>query len=445
MSVVYSGGKPQAVRKSFPLPSGPTQYSGPSGGLVELLRGDGATATFDFMYRSQPWVYAVVNKIVFGTLRLPLRVWEYGIEEGSRNQVYGHQLNRLLRTPYRGGSSSDLKAHVALSLALHGHSLLLKSRSMGPGSTPDELWRIPWRNVQVISDDQGPLGYNISIGADQHWVGPEDVIHHQLPGGVSPLAPLRRTLALEDAATTWQGESLRNGITPRGAFFTDAKLNEQSFPKLRAELEKLYAGPENGGRFGIFDSGLKWEAMGQSAVDAELLGQRRLSREEVCAALDVPPPLVGILENDKGSNTAEMRKSLHDAIASKLVIIEEGFQSQLIDVEPAWDGLFTEFDSSELTRPDAETRARTFLMEQQASTTTVDERRKVAGLPPLGKPESETVFMPLNMQAVGVAPTKTDPAPEGDPNGTPEQGQTDPQFLTASAALQMSLDANRPK
>ncbi|CAB4218472.1 COG4695 Phage-related protein [uncultured Caudovirales phage] len=442
MSVVYSGGKPLAVSgKSYPLPTGPMNYNGPSGGLVELLRGDGATATYDFMYRSQPWVYAVVNKIVFGTLRLPLRVWEYGIEDESRKKVHAHPLTRLIRNPYPGGSASDIKAHVALSLALHGHSLLLKSRNDGVGSAPDELWRIPWRNVQIISDDQGPLGYNISIGADQHWVGPEDVIHHELPGGVSPLASLRRTLALEDAAITWQGESLRNGVTPRGAFFTDAKLNEQSFPKLRAELEKLYAGPENGGRFGIFDSGLKWSAMGQSAVDAELLGQRRLSREEVCAALDVPPPLVGILENDKGSNTAEMRKSLHDAIASKLVIMEEGFQSQLVDREPSWDGLFVEFDSSELTRPDAETRARTFLMEQQASTTSVDERRAVAGLAPLGLPESQTVFMPLNMQAVGVAPTTTDPAPEGDPAGTPEQGQTDPQFLTSSAIIQMSLDA----
>jgi len=456
MSVVYSGGRPQVVRgaKAWPLPTGHQTYSGPSAGLVELLRGDGATASFDFMYKSQPMVYAVINKLVYGISRLPLQLYVHTPEGDSRERVTNHELNRLLRRPFTRGSSFDLKAHISLDLHKHGNALLLKTREQGAGSLPTELWPVPWSKVQVISDERGPIGYHISIGVEQYYVGPEEVIHINLPGGVSPLAPLRRTLALEDAAMTWQGESLRNGVTPRGAFVTDQRIDQNALPALRVELEKLYGGADNAGRFGIFDKGFKWEAMGHSAVDAELIGQRKLSREEVCSALDVPPPLVGILDNAGLNNVIELRKALFDSIASKLVLIEEAIQSQLIDPEPSWDGLFIEFNTSELLRPDPETRARTYLMEQQSSTTTINERRMNAGYPRIDDPAADTVFMPLNMNPVGIAPLSDAPI-EGDPGGTPEQGQTDAQLLvnalTASISslpapvVHVNVPAEKPK
>jgi HK97 family phage portal protein len=381
------------------------------------------------MYKSQPMVYATVNKLVYGISRLPINIYEFNEAGDSRQQVKNHELARLLRRPYPRGSAFSLKAHIALSLHLHGNALVLKSRDNGPGSPPTELWPVPWKSVQVIEDERGPVGYQISIGIEQYYVGPEDVIHYELPGGISPLAPLRRTLALEDAAMTWQGESLRNGVTPRGAFVTDQRIDQNALPALRTELEKLYGGAENAGRFGIFDKGMKWEAMGHSAVDAELLGQRKLSREEVCAALDVPPPLVGILDNASLNNVIELRKALFDAIASKLVLIEEATQAQLIDGEPAWDGLYNEFDTTELVRPDPEVRARTYLMEQQSSTTTINERRMTAGYPRIDDPAADTVFAPMNMTPVGQAPLAAAPI-EGNPGGTPEQGQTDPNLLT---------------
>lgn len=433
MSVVYSGGKPTVVRgaKAWPLSTSPAVYTGPSAGVVELLRGDGASTTFDFMYKSQPMVHAVINKLVYGISRNPLKVYTYSPSNDSREQDHNSSLTQLLRKPFTRGSASSLKTHIALDLHKHGNALLLKSRDEGPGAPPTQLWPVPWRNVQVIADEQGPIGYNIMINAEAAFVGPEEVIHIKLPGGISPLAPLRRTLALEDAAMTWQGESFRNGVTPRGAFVTDQRLDKNALPALRAELEKLYAGAENAGRFGIFDNGFKWEAMGNSAVDAELISQRKLSREEVCAAYDVPPPLVGILDNASLNNVVELRKALYDVIVSKLIMIEEALQSQLIDSEPMWDGLFVEFDTSELVRPDAEVRARTYLMEQQSSTTTINERRMNAGYPRIDDPAADTVFMPLNMNPVGMAPLAAAPI-EGDPGGTPEQGQTDAAILASA-------------
>lgn len=373
-------------------------------------------------------VYSTINKLIYGISRLPIRCYDLATEDGHRNRLDTHDVAKLLRRPYPRGSAFGLKAHVAYDLHVQGHALVIKWRE-GAGAPPSELWPVPWRNVELISDERGPIGYRIGVGADSYYVGPEEVIHWELPKGVSPLAPLRRTMALEDAALTWQGESLRNGVTPRGAFTTDQRLNKDSMPALRAELEKLYAGPENAGRFGVFDQGLKWEPMGQSAVDAEIINQKKLSREEVCSALDVPPPLVGILDNASLNNVAELRKALFDAIASKLVLIEETLQAQLIDDEPSWDGISVEFDTTELLRPDPETRARTFLMEQQSSSTTINERRRESGKPRIDHPMADTVFMPVNMIPVGVdMPMATDP----NAGATAEQGQTSTDQMIAS-------------
>lgn len=433
--IVSNGRVVSASSKAFPIQSGVAYYSGPDGGYVPLLRADGSSATFEAMYRAQPWVYAVVNKRVSAAARMPLKTYILG-ENDSRQRVTSHPLAQLIRRPAPRMTEWALKAHLFRSLDIHGKALLLKTREAGPGTPVSELWPIPWQNVQVISDDSGPIEFRVRIGALDYPVGPEEVVYVELPGGISPLQPLARTLALEDAAQTWQGQSLRNGVTPRGAFITDQRLADNVIPRLREELEKMYAGPENAGKFGIFDNGLKFQQMGQSAVDAELIEQRKLSREEVCGVFDVPPPLVGIYERATYSNMVEARRALYDSIASRLALIEETLNAQLVYDVPAWDGLFLEFDPRELLRLDPEAQARTDLMEQQSSGTTINERRRARNLPPINDPVADAVMVPVNMLPVGEGVDASFPDAGSSTAGTPEQGQTNLQ----AAALQLAIE-----
>lgn len=438
--IVSNGRVVPTASKAFPYPSANTYYTGPTGGYLPLLRADGSATTYEAMYRLQPWVYAVVNKRVSAVARMPLKT--YIIGDGDTHQrVPSHPLARLIRRPAPLMTEWKLKAHLMRSLDVHGHAVALKVREAGPGSPVIELYPMPWENVTMISDDSGPLEYRIRIGALDVPLGPEEVVHISLPDGVSPLQPLARTLALEDAAQTWQGQSLRNGVTPRGAFTTDQRLADNVIPRLRAELEQMYAGPENAGRFGIFDNGLKFQAMGQSAVDAELIEQRKLSREEVCAVYDVPPPLVGIYERATYSNMVEARRALFDSIASRLALIEETLNVQLVSDVPAWDGLFLEFDTRELLRLDPEAQARTDLMEQQSSGTSINERRRTRNLPPINDPIADAVMVPVNMLPVGEGVTSSFPALGSTTAGTPEQGQTTPQ----SAALDLAIGHTEEK
>ena len=403
MTVIVSGGKTRAV-KAYPGPLSLPTISGPSAGFVPLLRGDGLAGTYEAIYRTQPIVFSVD-------------------EVGESTREMGTSLEGLLKSPFPRGSEFGMSSHIGLSSMIHGNALLLKYRP-APGAAPTELWPVPWRNVQTISDERGVSLYAITIGTDTTAIGPEDVIHIALPGG-TPMEALRRTVALEDAASTWQGESLRNGVTPRGAFTSESRLNESVIPRLRDELTKLYAGPENGGRVAILEGGLKWQQIGLSAADAQLIDQRRFSREEVAAAYDVPLSLLGLSGSGTGfsqySNVAEFRRALYDAIAARLVLIEDTMNAHLVTMEPEWAGLRIRFDTTELLRPDPEARARMHMLTQQASTTTINERRAIEGLPRIEDPVADTVFMPVNMMPVGQSPIEGG----GDAAGTPAQGLAD--------------------
>lgn len=415
---IISGGRPVGLGgPSFPFPPG-VQQTTVVGGRIDLL---GGPAAYEAVVKAQPWVFAVVAKLTWSAARLPLNAYEWDDEAAaSRQRARGSDLDRLIHRPRPRARAFRLKAPLWWDLFVHGRALVVKVRP-GAGAPPRELWNIPWPKVETVSDNSGIVGFRVHLsGGAPIWVDPKDTIYIELPGG-SPLEPLRRTLALEDAGLDWQQASFRNGVTPRGAFVSDGKLDDRTLPRLRLELEKLYAGPENAGRFGLFDQGLKWAAMGQSAVDADLVRQRMLSREEVCAVFDMPPPLVGILDHATLNNVEVLHNALYvDTLGPRLTLLEDEVQAQLVDDEPAWDGLWVEHNLNELLKPLPEARYRSYLMGQQSSTNTINERRAAENLPRIDDPVADTVFVPANMWPVGVDM----PAPDPSAPGVPAQGAT---------------------
>lgn len=420
MTIVVSGGKAAQV-KQWPFDGG-GKNSGPSAGVVPLIRGNRAT-TFDGMYKSQPMVHAVVSKRVKASSRIPLKAYQFGVDGDTRSRVRSGGLALLLQTPHPRGSTFSLKAKIAYSLDVHGAALLWKYRP-STGAAPTELWPVDWKYVRVLRDARGPVGYELHLDGNTYPLGVEDVVHFEQAQGVSPLEPLRRTLALDDAALDYQTTALASGSNGgRVVFRTDNKLTDDAMARLRAELSVAYSGPENAGRPIVVDQGLDAKPLNVTAADMELIAQRKLSRDEVCAVYDMPPALLG-LEAANYSSVAEYRKALYDSIAADLSLIESTLNAQLVRTEPSWDGLFVEHDANELLRVDLLARAQAHMLMQQAGIETRNEARQVENLPPIDDPLADTIFVPLNMAPLdgsGTLPAAGG-ADRGVPGGTPMQG-----------------------
>src|SRR3954451_1983816 len=109
-AVTYKGG-PGGVGGLASPGAGLGAFEGPlwtSGDQVDVYgyRGDGSypQQTFDVIYRTQPWVAAVVNKLVRQISRTPLRAFEYDSQNNRRYVTWqgappGASLDRLLRWP----------------------------------------------------------------------------------------------------------------------------------------------------------------------------------------------------------------------------------------------------------------------------------------------------------------------------------------------------------
>lgn len=404
-------------------------------GLSIPLTGN-LTAAYDQLYRSQPWVWIVVNKIARGISRLPLKVYLRDEANDSRERVRTTDLAQLIRRPQPRRSTRSLVEAWVGSTAVYGNALTAKIRPSA-GSTPSALVPLDWRRVTAIADGDSNeiIAWRYQMRSGGHLtLLPSECIHFAWWGpdglGISPLEPLRMTLLAEDAAQRYSASSFDSGVRPSGALVTEADLTAQQRADLRTEIQDAYAGPDKAGRLLLLDGGLKWESIQQSAADAQLIEHRRLARDEVAAVYDVPPPAVQILDRATFSNVTEQHRMLYqDTYGPWMGLIEQELDAQLIDEEPAYDGEFLEFETGEVLRPDLKARSEAYA--KLLAVLTPNEVRALENRPAIKSPYADAVYLPLanrpigedipeDVQAGRAAPTA--PAPSADPAADP----TDP-------------------
>lgn len=390
---LVSGGpylKSTGGRNTIARPSVPFGMWGSS--TLTLI--DGRAISFAEIYRTQPIVAAAINVFVRQISRLPLKVYEKN-SQNERARVTNHKLVDLIQNPAPRCGATQLKQWIAMPLLLHGNSTLLGSRPRA-GQPPNRLWPLDWRCMWAHFDKGEPIRFwqTTEFGFVQP-LDPADVLHMHWESpdgrvGVSPLEQLGMTVGIERSAQEYQESYLRQGARPPSAItmpegysgapgvIIDADLRKE----MREDIESAYAGSQNAGRPAFLPGGFKWESIAHTAHEAELIEQRKLSREEVAAVYEVPQPLVGILDHATYSNVAELHRMLYTTVLGPwLTLIEESFKAQVIDPEPAFQGLFVEFDLAEVLKGDKVKEINALKIAVTTGLMTINEARGVLNLP----------------------------------------------------------------
>jgi HK97 family phage portal protein len=305
-------------------------------------------------------------------------------------------------------SPSTLKQKIAWPMLVHGNSVLWKVRDR-PGSPPTALLPLDWRYLVPRLEYNGDLLFwETTQFQETVRIAPEDVLHFAWDAGhgemgLSPLMALGVTFQTEDAIQRSQAASFGNGIRASGAFVIPdtARTTKEQRDELRDHLATIQAGVDNAGRPLLLFNGAKWESTQQTAVEVELIEQRKLNREEIAAAYDMPPPMVGILDKATHSNITEQHKILYtDVLGPWLTLIEETIEAQLIRPEPSWADLKVEFDLAEVLRGD-------LLAEMQAikegigtGILTPNEGRAIRNLAPSPAQGANELYLPTNNLSV---------------------------------------------
>lgn len=176
-----------------------------------------------------------------------------------------------------------------------------------------ELWLVHPSRVEVIADSRvtNPTRKAFRITFDdgsQAIYTPDDIFHvpyMSVDGreGVRPLEVLRETygtaIAVDDSAARFYG----HGTQVSGILTTEQSLSDPEAKALKKRWQERVAGPVNAHEIAVLDKGAKFERVGISPADAQLLESRKWEVSEIARVIGLPPHLVGDVEKSTSWGT----------------------------------------------------------------------------------------------------------------------------------------------
>ena len=373
------------------------------------MSSSGWPSAYAGIYRKQLWVYVVVNKLAKATARLPIVVYER--DDLNRPRADRHPLAELLRNPNPGMSGYQLLEWTSSTWDLYGDTFWIKQRD-GAGNV---IGLYPLHPASMKYDD-ATRTWSWDNGKKRlDNIDDADLIPFRsfdpdsLHRGMSPLEPLRATLENEWSARNATSSFWQRGARPGVVLSHPKKLTQEAMDRLRTQWDALHSGAENHGSTAILEEGMTPQTMTLTAEEAQYIETRKLNREEVCAAYDVPPPVVHILDRATFSNiTEQMRSMYRDTMAPRLKGIEAAIEVHLRQPDFGQDNVYAEFLMDEVLRGDFEARAEAL---SKADYLTFAEKRQIENKPFIDGTDRifiNTATMPLDaidaQTAAAVAP-----------------------------------------
>lgn len=363
-----------------------------SGGNVPLV--GNKSATYEMIYRTQPWVRATIDRISGGIGRLPWAAYTAPDQPDERMRVREGPLAELLERPWYRGTPSLLKQAIMKNLLIHENAVIVKHRP-GIGRPPDELLASSFAFWEIKGRESSPDWYifhgEMNGKPQQFYFRPEEVLHFHTwgtgrgLGGDSRMEALRQTLMAEDAASRMIIAAFENGMRPVGAYSVDGIIkDEAAAERLRAQLNETYGGVDNAFKIMLLEGGAKWQDMTHNFVDAELFKIKQLNREQIVAVWNAPQPTVGILDHATFSNVTEQHlMEYQDTYQPWTTLIEEVLRVQLIAEEPTMRGQYPEFNYKEVLKGDPVKEIETLVKATGRPFLTANEARATQNLPPV--------------------------------------------------------------
>lgn len=409
----------------------------PSGGAIELT---GLWAAYAEIYKRQPWVNTVVSKLAMGTARLQFVV--------SRKTATGKvaapesAYAQLMERPNPLLDPFTLWEWTSSTYDVYGEAIWVKLRDAD--GLPREIWPLHPTNVIVRRKQDGSIVYIYAAGVRNVTTLPEipqvDIIHFKnynpdnAQRGLSKLEPLRTTLVNDDAIRRASSAMWRNGLRPSMVLEHPKTLTPKAQENLRKQAEAKHGGVDNIGGAMVLEEGMKANVIQLSAEEMQYIDGRRLNRDEVCSAYDMPPPAVHILDKATFSNiTEQMRSVYRDTQAPRLSKFESVLKHHLLPDFDKTGELAGSFELDGVLRGDFETRAAAAAPLVNAGIYKPKEARELFNLDDAG-PEADKLYANAALVPLGSAipkvpatatdgtpiPPALDPAPPADESAKPK-------------------------
>ena len=359
-------------------------------------------------------VYACVTLVASDLARCTPRL-KRKLPDDSEEEVLDHPLVPLLKKPNRQQSWFEFAEQMQAGKLLRGNAYAaIRRDSRG---NPIELIPINPDAVMVLEAGDGSIFYQVNrIGLWQMSmladfpvsIPSEDMLH--IRGltfnslvAASTIGLGRDSIGLamgqEQQAARWMANSARKS----GVLETPNKLSEVAYERLKTSWNDFSSGIHNIGKTAILEDGVKYSSLSLTSVDLEFLASRNFQVNDVCRWFRVPPYKVGVGEKHTVKSLPEQNQEyVSGTIAPEFDRWEARFG---FTFELEADGVFLDFDETDLLRADINTRYNTYRIGILSGFITPNEARRGEGAPP--KAGGDQLLVPSNTAALGSDMTGT--------------------------------------
>lgn len=328
-------------------------------------------------YLFNPVVYSIVSFIAGKASSIPWGAYEIKDDKALRSYksansynintkiiktkalvaLPDHDLNKVFIKPNSLQGWAEFVEQVVGFKLITGNSYI---HVIGPtggvnAGSIRELWPIPSQIIRPVAGDKmEPIkGYKYMSSDD--LIPPSEMLHlkYWTPEyfngqnliGLSPIRASMRLVTKSNASFDSSVGAFQN----QGAFGIissekDTDLTEEQADMIERRLMKKVGGPNNKGKNIVTSATLKWQQMGMSPVDLNIIESDKMDLRGLCNVFHVPSELFNDASNKTYSNTKEAGSAVYtNAVLPVLNNLRDNLNQFILARYP---GIYVDYDAS---------------------------------------------------------------------------------------------------
>ena len=278
---------------------------------------DWAPAEYGDYYARSPIVYGAIRVRSNAMSRVPWVVTRTHPDGSGVPVSPMHPAQQLLDHPNPYLSGSELRRATEIYLCLWGRAFwAIEPAESGQGL---ELWPLRPDRMTVIPGQgaRGPYikGYLYRGLTQDYAYLPEEIAWFRMWNpmqdrtGLSPMAPLRLSADMGQAALSYNRNTLRNGAIPDYILLADEDLTDSAVEQFYQRWEARFSGPNRANRPGIASFIRDVKPLAFSNREMEFLESLRWTVKDASRVFGVPETMLAELEFATLANVDNMERS----------------------------------------------------------------------------------------------------------------------------------------
>jgi len=323
-----------------------------------------------------PAVFACVRVLSESIASLPLITYERQ-PDGNKNRAKNFSLYNILHSsPNPLMTAFELREMIVGHLSLRGNAYCYIERDSGEVVA---LWPLNPNNIKVEIKGRD-LIYIHQTDGDEKKYRSEDILHIRGLSsdgiiGYSPLSVFRDTFGAAKAVGNYADNYFKNDASPGGILTTAHDLGD-SAEDLRKAWNAGFKGTGNKHKVAILGGELKWQAVGVSPQDSQMIESQKFSVIQIARIFRVPLNLIMDYDRSTYSNVTEQNRSfLVHTLMPWLMRIEQSIYRSLL-TEQEKKKYFVEHLTHNFLRANTKERFEAYQIARQTGFLSVNEIRK---------------------------------------------------------------------